>query len=387
MIHTHECQAKDLWLYKREPAAFHPHRMPPSNILRSVSLLIVALRGFATCADAAPNSPQVDVIISVPDQKMLVVCEGGWLRKYKVSTSRFGIGDNFGSYKTPAGRLRIWEKLGADLPAGAVLKHRAATGEILEPNAPGRDPIVSRILWLEGLETQNDNARGRGIYIHGTTEESNLGKPVSWGCIRMRSEDVIELYNLVSVGAVVTIFTEGLPHLAKWKPAPVPVLVAQLAPSTPARIAANPLPKPGRGTIERLPAVAELLRLGDERMIPADGGVANAFRGSILFSGLPAVAKSAPKSPAPVGKTPVAAEAFALIAPPSDAAEFSLRPPTFEPPVRLIDLRRIAVAADNMFDAQPGLASLKFSPPLREEREDLLLVRRANAALGHQRAH
>ena len=72
-------------------------------------------------------------------------------------------------------------------------------------NSPGRDPIVSRILWLKGKEPQNANAYGRYIYIHGTPEERNIGLPVSYGCIRMRSRDVIELYDIVGKGAQVTI--------------------------------------------------------------------------------------------------------------------------------------------------------------------------------------
>ena len=346
---------------------------PPKTLL-PVLLFIAALR-----VDAEPDLAPVDVVISVPDQKMIVMRQGGWVKKYKISTSRFGIGDNHGSYKTPAGRLRVWEKVGGDLPAGAVIKHREATGEILEPNAPGRDPIVSRILWLEGLEAQNDNARGRGIYIHGTTEESNLGKPVSWGCIRMRSEDVIELYEIVPVGAMVTISEAGLPHLSKWKPAP----------AEPLPIAANPLPKPRREEPGRLPAVGEMLRPRDERMVPADAGVANAFHGSILFSGLPAVPKGAPKSAPLVAKTLAVREAFSLAAAPPAAADFSLRPALPDPPMRLIDLRRIAVTeVGNMLEAPARMvASLKSPAPLGEKREDVLLVRRANAALRHQPAH
>jgi lipoprotein-anchoring transpeptidase ErfK/SrfK len=371
-------------------------RLPKT--LRPVLLFVVALRGFAGRVDAESDLAPVDVVISVPDQKLLVVREGGLLKKYKISTSRFGIGDNYGSYKTPAGRLRVWEKLGGELAPGAVIKHRSATGEILSANAPGRDPIVSRILWLEGLEGQNDTARGRGIYIHGTTEEHNIGKPVSWGCIRMRSEDVIELYDLVPVGAMVTISEEALPHLAKWKPAPPPVIASQPAPVVPVRLAANPLPRLRREAVEHLPAVAEMLRPSDEHVVPASAGVANAFRGSILFAGLPVAPKPAQKSAGLVVKGPAVAEshpiaeAFSLAASPPAPEDFSLRPTLPDPPMRLIDLRRLAVtAAGNIFDApSPKIASLdreKSSPPLREEREDMLLVRRANAALGNQPAH
>ena len=335
-------------------------RPPPS--LRLFLLLAVAFCGIANRSGAETDFAPVELLISVPDQKMLVVREGGWVKKFKVSTSRFGIGDAHGSYKTPAGRLRVWEKLGGDLPAGAVIKHREATGEILPANAPGRDPIVSRILWLEGLESQNDNARGRGIYIHGTTEEANLGKPVSWGCIRMRSEDVIELYEIVSVGAVVTISEEGLPHFAKWKPAP-PVLVASR--TAPARPTAESMPRLRRILTERLPEVGELLRPGDERAVPADPGAANAFRGSILFSGLPAAPKVASKPPLrsatipAVQENPIAVQSFTLAETLPPDAVISLRVMTEFPPLAIIDLRRSAFS--------PLLAAVEMigPPPYR----------------------
>ena len=328
--------------------------MTLSSSLRHFSLILIALMSRALAeSDLAP----VDVLISVPDQKMLVLREGGWVRKYKVSTSRFGLGDNHGSYKTPTGRLRVWEKLGGSLPSGAVIKHREATGEILPANAPGRDPIVSRILWLEGLESQNDNARGRGIYIHGTTEEANIGKPVSWGCIRLRSEDVIELYDIVPVGATVTISEEGLPHFPKWKPAPPEMIAVQPAPVP--RLVAETMPRLRRVLSERLPAVGELLRPEDDRAAPADAHVANAFRGSILFAGLPALpkpaAKPSAKAAAVAGRVPIR-EVFTLAAPPAPD-EFSIRLTMPDPPMRLIDIRRLEVtpflAAVSMFTAPP----------------------------------
>src|SRR4029450_7873334 len=96
-------------------------------------------------------------------------------------------------------------KIGDNAPLGAVFKDRIRTGEILAPNAPGRDPIVTRILWLRGREAQNANAFGRYIYLHGTPEERRIGTPASYGCIRMRSTDIIQLYNIVGAGAAVTI--------------------------------------------------------------------------------------------------------------------------------------------------------------------------------------
>ena len=102
-------------------------------------------------------------------------------------------------------RLEVATKIGGGAPLGAVFKDRRFTGEVIPVDAPGRDPIVTRILWLRGREPQNANAYRRYIYIHGTPEERNIGHPVSYGCVRMRSRDVIQLYDTVGLGAEVTI--------------------------------------------------------------------------------------------------------------------------------------------------------------------------------------
>ena len=145
---------------------------------------------------------------------------GDGVTMYPVSTSKFAIGDSPGSRGTPLGELEIAEKIGGSAPSGAVFKDRKGTGEILEPDAPGRDPIVTRILWLRGRETQNANAYSRYIYIHGTPEERNIGKRASFGCIRMRSRDVIQLYDIVGPRARVTILNEPLEAMV---PAVAPV--------------------------------------------------------------------------------------------------------------------------------------------------------------------
>jgi lipoprotein-anchoring transpeptidase ErfK/SrfK len=151
------------------------------------------------------------VIISANDQAMVVLRDGEPIAKYPVSTSKFGLGDEPGSNATPVGVFRIKTKIGDGAPAGAVFKSRRPTGEILPVDAPGRDPIVTRILWLDGLEAKNRRAYGRFIYIHGTPEERNIGTPASYGCIRMRSRDVIELYDTVGRGAKVIITPAPLP--------------------------------------------------------------------------------------------------------------------------------------------------------------------------------
>ncbi|HEV3242983.1 MAG TPA: L,D-transpeptidase, partial [Chthoniobacterales bacterium] len=122
-----------------------------------------------------------------------------------ISTSKFGLGDSTGSYRTPLGVLFVSAKFGDRLPAGAVIKNRVPTGEIVNSNAPGREAIVSRVIWLRGMEHQNRTARDRCIYIHGTPEERLVGRPASFGCIRMRSRDVIVLYDLAHIGMHVTI--------------------------------------------------------------------------------------------------------------------------------------------------------------------------------------
>jgi len=139
------------------------------------------------------------------DQKLGLLDRRTLLATYPVSTSRFGLGDYLGSSRTPLGQLEIAKKIGDNAPPGAVFKDRTRTGEIVAPNSPGRDPIVTRILWLRGREVQNAHAFGRYIYIHGTPEERLIGTPASYGCIRMRSTDIVQLYNIVGVGAAITI--------------------------------------------------------------------------------------------------------------------------------------------------------------------------------------
>ena len=172
---------------------------------------IFSTSAFAEAEKSTPAEGKTEIIVSVKDQKLALVRDGEIVRKYKISTSRFGIGDSYGSYRTPLGRLTVSEKIGAGLASGSVLKCRRPTGEVLQPNAPGRDPIVSRILWLNGDEAANRNAHERGVYIHGTPDEKHLGRPASYGCIRMASADVIELFTAVPVGTQVSIVKDALP--------------------------------------------------------------------------------------------------------------------------------------------------------------------------------
>jgi hypothetical protein len=148
--------------------------------------------------------------VSVADQKMIVLKRGVPIATYDVSTSKFGLGDAPGSNATPLGRHEVAKKIGGRAPVGMKFKDRKPTGEIVQVNAPGRDPIVTRILWLKGLEDGNRHTFDRTIYIHGTPEESKIGTPASYGCIRMRSQDVIALFDTVGVGAKVEIVPEPI---------------------------------------------------------------------------------------------------------------------------------------------------------------------------------
>ncbi|MES2568873.1 MAG: L,D-transpeptidase [Verrucomicrobiota bacterium] len=162
------------------------------------AFLLVAALFFSACA-----RDRIHLIrVSVADQQMIVLRRGQPIASYPVSTSKFGLGDQRGSGTTPLGQLEVAKKIGRRAPIGMKFKSRKPTGEIVPVNAPGRDPIVTRILWLKGLEPQNAHAY---IYIHGTPEESKIGTPASYGCVRMRSRDVINLFNLVGVGARVQI--------------------------------------------------------------------------------------------------------------------------------------------------------------------------------------
>ena len=176
-------------------------------VRRPYHLLLLVAFFIASCA--APDTRH-QIVISTREQKLAVLDRGNLMAIYSVSTSKFGLGDWRGSRFTPLGQLQIAEKIGGDAPPGAVFKDRRRTGEIVLPDSPGRDPIVTRILWLRGLEPQNANAFTRDIYIHGTPEERLIGTPASYGCIRMRSSDIISLYGIVGVGAVVSIVNTSL---------------------------------------------------------------------------------------------------------------------------------------------------------------------------------
>lgn len=156
----------------------------------------------------------MNIEISFKNQSLGVYSEGRLKVEYVVSCAVKGCGQQQHSEKTPLGLHCIAEKIGADKPKNAVFVARQWTGEIYTPELaqrePGRDWILSRILWLQGLEPGvnqggNVDSHARFIYIHGTNEEDKIGQPASHGCIRMRNDDVIDLFDQVELGTKVLI--------------------------------------------------------------------------------------------------------------------------------------------------------------------------------------
>lgn len=183
---------------------------PSRSASRFLSLTLAVLAASFLAACQAVDTRH-HVLVSVKDQKMVLFEHKQAVKVYPVSTSKYGIGDEPGSYRTPEGTMQVARKIGDGAPRGAVFKNRRWTGEVLDPDSPGRDPIVTRILWLKGKEERNRNAYRRMIYIHGTTEEARLGEPVSFGCIRMASTDAEDLFQRVGVGTPVTVTRGRLP--------------------------------------------------------------------------------------------------------------------------------------------------------------------------------
>lgn len=183
----------------------HPAPILSRTLVMNILRVGLGLAAALLAAGCATRDRDHVVLVSVPEQKLTVLTKGVVTAEYPVSTSKYGLGDTGGSYATPLGKMEIAQKIGGGARPGTVFKSRRATREIVPPNAPGRDPIVSRIIWLKGDEMRNRNAFARYIYIHGTPEERKIGQPASYGCIRMKSADVIELFNVVGIGAIVQV--------------------------------------------------------------------------------------------------------------------------------------------------------------------------------------
>jgi lipoprotein-anchoring transpeptidase ErfK/SrfK len=142
--------------------------------------------------------------IDTKEQTLQFLYDQRIVHQFPVSTSRFGVGQASGSFQTPLGRFRIYQKIGGDQPLNTVFRGRAPVTSQSDWQKEG-DLITSRILWLDGLEPHNENTRERFIYIHGTNEEHLIGQPASHGCVRMRNADVVRLFDLVEPGTEVEI--------------------------------------------------------------------------------------------------------------------------------------------------------------------------------------
>ncbi|MDP3288958.1 MAG: L,D-transpeptidase [Methyloversatilis sp.] len=153
--------------------------------------------------------------LDIPTQWMQLYDDSDVLiRRYRVSTARNGSGEKRGSYCTPRGRHVIRARIGGDVPVNTVFVRRRPTGEVWSPelaaSQPGRDWILTRILWLSGCEPgfnrlgEVDTMR-RFIYLHGSPDTAEMGVPGSIGCVRMRNRDIIELFELVPTGSAVEI--------------------------------------------------------------------------------------------------------------------------------------------------------------------------------------
>jgi L,D-transpeptidase YbiS len=162
------------------------------------------------------NTLRIDISLRLQQLYLFEATADGdiLLRQYAVSTARNGAGEASGSYCTPRGRHRIADKIGAGTPLFAAFKARVATGEIWSPpladNDTARDWILTRILWLDGLEPGKNqggtvDSHARYIYIHGTNEEHLIGTPASHGCIRMKNADIADLFERVQIDTPVNI--------------------------------------------------------------------------------------------------------------------------------------------------------------------------------------
>ncbi|MEM6911688.1 MAG: L,D-transpeptidase [Verrucomicrobiota bacterium] len=137
--------------------------------------------------------------------------EGAVARTWPLSSAAKGIGFKEGSFQTPTGRFLICEKIGAGEPPYTIFKNRRPTG-LWDPTTgqpTGEDHILTRILWLKGLDPENANTRERYIYLHGTHQEETIGQPVSHGCLRLTNHDILEVFQAVEEGTLVEILAEA----------------------------------------------------------------------------------------------------------------------------------------------------------------------------------
>jgi hypothetical protein len=145
----------------------------------------------------APGKYHIEVSISQQRLRVIESFNHTYIKSYRISTSKFGLGNQPGSYKTPLGAHKIAGKTGEGAPLLTIFKGGVSTGKQAPLNS-GKDYVTTRVIFLAGLEDRNANSRDRRIYIHGTPSESLIGQPASYGCIRMLNKDIVELYNFYS---------------------------------------------------------------------------------------------------------------------------------------------------------------------------------------------
>ena len=185
--------------------------------LRILAVLCLLTAVFSSCSAVRQGKklyaedipPQVvvrdGVAVTLSDQKLTVFKAGKKVKDYSISSSKFGIGNKNGSHQTPLGLHAISQKNGEGQPTGMVFKGCKPTGEVVDVDAAGRDPVVTRVIQLAGMEQNNHSTHRRRIYIHGTPEERYIGQPASYGCIRMKSDDIVDLFGRVHRGMPVVI--------------------------------------------------------------------------------------------------------------------------------------------------------------------------------------
>ena len=144
------------------------------------------------------------LVVDVAKQSLRVLEGRKTVAEFPVSTSKFGLGFEEGSYKTPTGRFRIARKIGGRSPLWTIFRSRKDTGRLAAPGGD-EDLVLTRILTLDGLEKRNANSLHRFIYIHGTNQEHLIGTPASHGCVRLRNADMAALHAMVSADDPVRI--------------------------------------------------------------------------------------------------------------------------------------------------------------------------------------
>jgi L,D-transpeptidase YbiS len=151
------------------------------------------------------NLKQPRIEVSVATQRLVLWDGIRQVRSWPCSTSKFGLGYSEGSNKTPIGGFVVREKHGDLAPSGTIFKSRQPVGQWTPEMFTPDDLVLTRILWLDGVEKRNANTFQRYIYIHGTNDERSIGRPTSHGCVRLKNADVVELFEQVPVGTAVWI--------------------------------------------------------------------------------------------------------------------------------------------------------------------------------------